>query len=93
MMFLKCVACHSTEPGRHGTGPSLAALNGREAGSVPDFAYSEALKNSGITWNAASLDEFLTSPQDIVPGMCLPFRGFADPAKRKEVADYILSLE
>lgn len=90
--YLKCNACHSTEPGVNGVGPTLAGLNGRKAGSLPGFAYTDALKATGITWDVASLEKWLAAPQEAVPGMCLPFNGFADPARRKEMADYLLSL-
>lgn len=90
--FLKCVACHSTQADRHGIGPSLAGLAGRKAASLHGFAYSDALRNSGITWNPASLEAWLAAPQEAVPGMCMPFTGFSDPQKRKDVADYLLSL-
>ncbi len=74
-------------------GPSLAGVAGRKAGSVAGYAYSAALKSSGLTWNAATLDRWLTSPQKAVPGTRMPFAGIADPAKRKQVVDYLLSLK
>jgi cytochrome c len=91
--FLQCAACHSVEPGRNGVGPSLAGIAGRKAASLPGFNYSPALKNSGLTWNAASLDTWLTSPQRAVPGTKMPFTGIADPARRKQVVDYLMTLK
>ncbi len=56
-MFGQCAACHSVEPGVHLTGPSLAAIWGRRAGTVGGFGrYSSALKHAGITWDAPTLD-------------------------------------
>ena len=91
--FATCAACHSVEPGKNGIGPSLAGIAGRKAGGLPGFAYSNALKNSGITWGAASLDRWLTSPQQAVPGTKMPFAGIPDPAKRREVVNYLLALK
>lgn len=91
--FVQCAACHSVEPGRNGIGPSLAGVAGRKAAALPGFNYSPALKNSGLTWDAASLDKWLTSPQRMVPGTRMPFTGIADPARRKAVVDYLTSLK
>ncbi len=91
--FAACAACHTTETGRNGFGPSLAGVAGRRAASLPTYAYSDALKNSGLVWNAATLDRWLTSPQRAVPGTKMPFAGIPDPAKRKEVVDYLLTLK
>lgn len=91
--FAVCTACHSVEPGRNGVGPSLAGVAGRKAGTAPGFAYSNALKESGITWDAASLDKWLTSPQKTVPGTRMPFTGIPDPARRSEVVNYLLTLK
>jgi len=87
-----CATCHSTEIGKTITGPSLAKVSGRKAGTVAGFRYSDALKKSGIVWNATTLDKWLTSPQKTVPGTRMPFAGIADPAKRKEIIDYLLTL-
>lgn len=91
--FAACAACHTIEVGRNGFGPSLAGVAGRRAASLPGYAYSAALKNSGLVWNAATLDRWLTSPQRAVPGTRMPFAGIPDPARRKEVIDYILTLQ
>lgn len=90
--FMQCAACHSTEPGRNGVGPSLAGVVGRKAASLPGFNYSAALGKSGLTWDRATLDRWLTSPQRLVPGTKMPFAGIADAARRKEVVDYLSTL-
>lgn len=91
--FAQCAACHSTEPGKTLFGPSLAGVAGRKAGSLPGYAFSDALKNSGLVWNAATLDRWLTSPQKTVPGTRMPFSGIKDPSVRKTVIEYLLKLE
>lgn len=90
--FAQCKACHSVEPGKNGIGPSLAGIWGEKAGAVPGFEFSEAMKNSGITWNQATLDRYLTDPKGVVPGNKMAFGGLKDAAKRQAVIDYIKSL-
>lgn len=72
-----CTVCHSTSLGPGNTlvikqGPTLLAVMGRKAGSSPHFNYTQALKDSGLVWNAASLDHFLTDPMKAVPGTTMP---------------------
>lgn len=90
--FTQCAACHTVQPGRNAFGPSLAGLSGRRAATLPGYAYSEALKKSGLTWNAATLDRWLKGPQKLVPGTRMPFGGIPDAARRKQVVDYLLKL-
>jgi cytochrome c len=74
--FSACVACHTLEGERHLTGPSLAGLWGRKAGSVETYRrYSDALKRSGIMWNESTLDEWLRNPQKVIPGNVMQFAG------------------
>ena len=60
--------CHSLEKGINGVGPSLFGVIGRKAGSEAGFAYSAALKNSGIVWTDDNLKEWIAGPQKMVPG-------------------------
>lgn len=90
--FAQCAACHSTQPGKIVLGPSLAALNGRRAGSLEGFAYSAGLKSSGIIWDAKSLDRWLTSPKKTVPGTKMLFNGVQDRAARQQIIAYLLTL-
>ncbi|MEJ2458247.1 MAG: c-type cytochrome [Novosphingobium sp.] len=91
--FAICSACHSTQPGQMRIGPSLSGVAGRKAASLPGYTYSEALRQSGLIWNAATLDKWLTSPQKTVPGTKMPFTGIADPVQRKALVDYLLTLK
>lgn len=91
MAFAVCTGCHSTQPGKTMFGPSLAGLSGRKAGTVPGYAYSPALKASGLTWNAATLDRWLKGPQRLVPGTRMPFAGMQDAKARKAVIGYLLT--
>src|SRR5262245_55065627 len=73
-LYRACVACHSLEPNRNMTGPSLAELWGRKAGGLPSFPrYSPALKGSGIIWNDDTLDEWLKDPQHFISGNTMTF--------------------
>jgi cytochrome c2 len=90
--FAQCKACHSVEPGKNGIGPSLAGIWGEKAGAVPGFEFSDAMKNSGLTWNQATLDRYLTDPKAVVPGNKMAFGGLKDAAKRQDVINYIKSL-
>lgn len=85
-----CVACHSFTPGQHMTGPSLAGIWGRKAGAAQGFSrYSEALRHSGITWNAHELDAWLTNPAQRVPGNGMNFPGIADSRVRADLIAYL----
>jgi len=88
--FRACVACHTLEPGRHLTGPSLAGVWGRKAGVLESFPrYSAALKRSGIVWNEGTLDAWLANPQKNVPGNHMLFRGIADERTRADLAAFL----
>lgn len=88
--FRACAACHSMEPGRHLTGPSLATVFGRKAATVEGFGrYSEALRASGVTWDADALDAWLRNPAALVPGNLMTFRGIADADVRADLIAYL----
>merc|ERR1711879_1087513 len=64
----KCSQCHVVQEGVNKQGPSLFGLIGRQSGSVPNFAYTESNKNSGITWTKKTLSKYLTNPKKMIPG-------------------------
>ena len=90
-VYRKCQACHSLEPGKNLLGPSLAAIFGKKAAQDPSYTYSPALKNSGLTWDAASLDRYLLDPQKTVPGNKMPFPGLKTENERRDVVAYLAS--
>src|ERR1700674_3820368 len=85
-VFGACAACHSLEPNRHMSGPSLAELWNRKAGTLASFPrYSAALKSSGIVWNDKMLDEWLDDPQRLVPGNTMTFQSIKNAQQRADL--------
>lgn len=90
-VYRACAACHALEPDLHLSGPSLAGVFGRTAGTAKGYVrYSRGLKDSGFEWNAATLDGWLKSPQSMIPDTYMLFKGIPDAAAR---ADLIAFLE
>jgi cytochrome c len=89
-LFRACAACHSLQPDRNMTGPSLAGLWGRKAGSLPSFArYSPALKSSDIVWDERTLDGWLKDPRRDVPGNRMTFPGIKDDRARADLIAFL----
>jgi cytochrome c len=86
-IYERCAGCHSLEVNR--TGPRHCGLLGRRAGSAPGYEYSEAMKRSGIVWNAQTLDRFLAAPTEVVPGTTMTYAGVPDPAERRALIAYL----
>jgi cytochrome c2 len=84
-----CAICHTIEAGKNKLGPSLAGVVGRKAGSIDGFNYSPANKNSGLTWDEATLDVYLTDPKAKVPGTKMTFAGLKDAGDRKAIIEYL----
>lgn len=92
--FLQCKACHATTANApRGLGPSLFGVMGTQAGKRPGFAFSPALANSGLKWDRANLEAFITNPRTKVPGNRMAYAGMANPAQRKAVLDYLQTLK
>ena len=88
-----CRTCHSAKEGDNRLGPSLHGILGTKAGSRAGYPnYSGALKGSGITWDAATLERFIANPDEVVPNNNMkPFKGVPDPAVRKSIVAYLSS--
>lgn len=91
--FAMCGSCHSVTPHERRIGPSLFGVFGRKAGSEPGYAYSDAMKNAGKTWDEPTLDKFLTDPRTDVPGTKMTFAGISNPERRQAVIDYLKTLK
>lgn len=86
-IYARCEACHALAYDR--TGPRHCGLIGRKAGSVPGFDYSDAMKQSGIVWNAQSLDRFLADPAKTVPGTTMGYAGVKDAQERADLIAFL----
>lgn len=85
----RCGGCHSVQADR--VGPRHAGLIGRRAGSVAGFEYSAALRASGLVWDEALLDRWLTDPEALVPGQRMGYR-LSDPAIRADIVAFLATL-
>jgi cytochrome c len=83
--FNKCLACHAIGEGaKNKIGPELNGLDGRKSGTAPAFSYTDANKNSGITWNEAEFKEYIKDPKAKIPGTKMAFAGIKN---EKEIND------
>jgi len=88
--YRACVACHSLEPDRNMTGPSLAEVWNRKSGSLASFPrYSPALKSAGIIWTDDTLDEWIKDPQHFIRGNTMTFPGMKDARQRADLLAFL----
>ena len=89
-VFNACAPCHSLEPDRNMTGPSLAQVWNREAGGLPSFErYSDVLKSSGIVWDDKTLDQWITDPEHLIPGNQMTFQGLKNAQQRADLLAFL----
>jgi cytochrome c len=94
VVFKKCVACHSIEPGGpNKVGPNLAGVVDRAKASHAGFAYSDALKAKGGNWSFADLAAFIHNPKGFVPGTKMLFPGIADTGDLADLLAYLNSVK
>ena len=85
-----CVACHSLEPDKNMTGPSLAGLWGRKAGGLASFKrYSPAIKSAEVVWDDQTLDRWLTDPKRFIPGNLMLFPGVQEEQARSDIVAFL----
>jgi cytochrome c len=86
----RCRTCHTTDEGDNRLGPSLYKVIGREAGSLPDYGYSSAMVDAGLTWDEETLDRFIEDPNAVVPGNNMkPYPGVSSPEVRAKIITYL----
>jgi cytochrome c len=82
----RCTGCHALDHNK--TGPRLAGVVGRKAGTVPDFPYSDAVKKSAVVWNEAVLDKWLTDPETVIPDTDMVLR-LDNPVERAAIIGFL----
>lgn len=92
-VFALCRSCHVLDEGVNRVGPSLHNIVGRQAGSVAGFNYSDANKNSGVTWTPDVLFEYLEDPKGFMPGTKMAFPGIKNPQDRANLIAYLQSRQ
>jgi cytochrome c len=89
---MQCGICHAVAAGENRVGPTLFGVVGRPAGSVEGFNYTADHKKLGITWDAASLDKYLTNPRAMVPDTSMVYAGLKDDTERADLVAYLGTL-
>ena len=88
----QCGICHTVVAGENRIGPTLFGVFGRPAGAVPGFNYTADHKKLGITWDAATLDKYLTNPRAMVPDTSMVYAGLKDDTERADLVAYLETL-
>ena len=88
----QCGICHAVAAGENRIGPTLFGVVGRPAGSVPGFNYTADHKKLGVTWDAATLDKYLTNPRAMVPDTSMVYAGLKNDAERADLVAYLETL-
>jgi cytochrome c len=92
--FKKCLPCHSIGDGaKNKVGPELNGLDGRHSGSAPGYSYSDANKNSGITWDEAQFKEYIKDPKAKIPGTKMIFPGIKNETEVNNLWAYIKQFD
>ena len=92
--FNKCLPCHAIGEGaKNKVGPELNGLDGRKSGTVPDYNYSDANKNSGITWNEAVFKEYIKDPKAKIQGTKMTFAGIKSENEINNLWAYVSSFD
>ena len=93
-LFKQCAVCHKIGPGAtNGLGPELNGLDGRHSGSVANYSYSDANKNSGIVWNEVTFKEYIKDPKAKIPGTKMIFAGIKNEQQAKDLWAYLKQFD
>jgi len=91
--FKKCLPCHSVgDDAKNKVGPVLNGLEGRKSGTVEGYSYSEANKNSGITWSDETFKEYIRDPRAKIPGTKMVFAGIKNDKEVNDLWAYLKSF-
>jgi cytochrome c len=92
--FNKCLACHAIGEGaKNKVGPELNGLDGRKSGTAADYNYSDANKNSGITWSEAVFKEYIKDPKGKIPGTKMAFAGIKSENEINNLWAYVSQFD
>lgn len=91
-LYSRCAICHSLEPGKNMLGPPLVGIMGRKAATQSGFSYSPALKKYAKTWDASTMDAYITAPMKAVPGTRMVFAGMPNAKDRADLIAYLQSV-
>jgi cytochrome c len=92
--FKKCLPCHSIGDGaKNKVGPELNGLDGRHSGSAPGYSYSDANKNSGITWDEAQFKDYIKDPKAKIPGTKMIFPGIKNETEVNNLWAYLKQFD
>jgi cytochrome c len=92
--FKKCLPCHRVGEGaKNLVGPELNGLEGRKSGTAEGYSYTEANKNSGITWDEAQFKEYITNPRAKIPGTKMVFAGISSENERNNLWAYLKQFD
>ena len=85
-----CRTCHMVREGDNRLGPNLYKIVGRKAGSLPNYAFSSAMKEAGLVWDEEKLDRFIANPDQVVPGNNMkPYGGLSSSDDRKKIIAFL----
>ena len=85
-----CRTCHIMREGDNRLGPNLHKVIGRKAGSLPEYAFSSAMKEAGFVWDEEKLDRFIANPEEVVPGNNMkPYGGLSSSEDRKKIITFL----
>jgi cytochrome c len=92
--FKKCLPCHRVGEGaKNLVGPELNGIEGRKSGSADGYSYTDANKNSGITWDEAVFKEYITNPRAKIPGTKMVFAGISSENERNNLWAYLKQFD
>jgi cytochrome c len=93
-VFAQCRACHQVgETAKNSVGPVLNGLFGRKSGSIAGYSYSDANKNSGITWDEATFTTYIKDPKARIPGTKMVYAGLKDEQRTKDLIAYLKQFD
>ena len=92
--FNKCLPCHAIGDGaKNKVGPELNGIDGRKSGTAPDYNYSDANKNSGVTWNKEQFLEYIKDPKAKIPGTKMAFAGIKNEKEANDLWAYVSQFD